>query len=89
MKRILLLLAALTLLAACSKGRDAGSSQLAQLRDANHSVKDYFNDADLRAATRAACSADSEAQYDAYAKLPACRNAAKADHLVQTGRRPE
>lgn len=75
------------LLAGCAGG-PAATGGAEQLRSAPRSVADYFKDAELRSATRAACSADTEAQYDAYAQLPACHNAAKADHLVATGRSP-
>lgn len=74
-------------LAGCAGG-PASTGGAEQLRSSPRSVADYFKDEALRSATRDACSADSEAQYDAYAKLPACANARKAEHLVETGRAP-
>jgi len=57
----------------------------ASLKHQVHTALEYYDSADLRAATLQACSATSEAEVDANMKLPACKAAMLADSRHQLG----
>lgn len=81
------LLAAISLgLTACSGGH-IGSGE--DLRTANHSVKELYDNAELRGKVQEACSANTEAQVDLNAKMPGCQAAFEAEKLRMLGRKPE
>lgn len=85
---VLLLLLAIAAVTGCAGGSPATGTG-AQLRARALTVNDYYADDAMRAQTREACSADSEALVDQYAAMPACQNASEAEKRHLLGRGPE
>lgn len=72
-------------LAGCAAGHGTLSS-VEDLRQAQTSALQFYNDADLRERTITACAAENEAEYSANIALPGCKNASAAQLALDSGR---
>lgn len=85
MRNLALAITLVMSLAGCAAGHGALTSS-GDLRQADTSALQFYNDADLRERTLTACAAENEAEYRANIAMTGCKNASAAQLARDSGR---